>query len=139
VTDGGGVRGLTTLLVLEQIFESIKNEGSLPETPKPCEYFDMIGGTSTGGYVTTLLFLVLDATKRTNYILKADRYHAGTTRNVNQRMYTYVQDNVSRHFHIELEANTGNQAYHFYIWKLPVQGEGSQRCSEEAATRKGVL
>jgi len=55
MTDGGGVRGLTALVVLERIFESIRNEGSLPEIPKPCEYFDMIGGTSTGGYVATLL------------------------------------------------------------------------------------
>jgi patatin-like phospholipase/acyl hydrolase len=49
VADGGGVKGLTSLLVLERIFESIKNQGGLPEVPKPCEYFDLIGGTSTGG------------------------------------------------------------------------------------------
>jgi patatin-like phospholipase/acyl hydrolase len=45
--DGGGVRGLSTLLILQQLMEAID-----PETPpKPCEYFDMIGGTSTGGWV----------------------------------------------------------------------------------------
>jgi patatin-like phospholipase/acyl hydrolase len=45
--DGGGVRGLSALMILEQLMQSIN-----PETPpKPCEYFDMIGGTSTGGYV----------------------------------------------------------------------------------------
>ena len=52
VVDGGGVKGVTSLLALERIFESIKNQGGLPQVPKPCEYFDMIGGTSTGGYVT---------------------------------------------------------------------------------------
>jgi patatin-like phospholipase/acyl hydrolase len=43
--DGGGVRGLSALLILQRLMEAID-----PETPpKPCECFDMIGGTSTGG------------------------------------------------------------------------------------------
>jgi patatin-like phospholipase/acyl hydrolase len=45
--DGGGVRGLSSLQILKQLMEIID-----PESPlKPCEYFDMIGGTSTGGSV----------------------------------------------------------------------------------------
>jgi patatin-like phospholipase/acyl hydrolase len=45
--DGGGVRGLSALIILEQLMETID-----PETPpKPCDYFDMIGGTGTGGWV----------------------------------------------------------------------------------------
>jgi hypothetical protein len=48
--DGGGVRGLSALMILEQLMESIN-----PETPpKPCDCFDMIGGTSTGGYVNNI-------------------------------------------------------------------------------------
>jgi patatin-like phospholipase/acyl hydrolase len=49
--DGGGVRGLSTLYVLKSIMDQLNNkrkEGSLP-TVKPCEVFDLIGGTSTGG------------------------------------------------------------------------------------------
>ena len=45
--DGGGVRGLSTLMILEQLMEMV-NPGS---PPKPCDYFDMIGGTGTGGWV----------------------------------------------------------------------------------------
>lgn len=45
--DGGGVRGLSALIILEQLMETINPENP----PKPCEYFDMIGGTSTGGWV----------------------------------------------------------------------------------------
>jgi patatin-like phospholipase/acyl hydrolase len=45
--DGAGVRGLTSLMILQQLMATVD-----PTTPpKPCEYFDMIGGTSTGGYV----------------------------------------------------------------------------------------
>lgn len=48
--DGGGVRGLSSLHILKHLMERIKDEKGLAEEPKPCEYFDMIGGTSTGGY-----------------------------------------------------------------------------------------
>ena len=51
--DGGGVRGLSTLYVLKALMKRLNNErrndGLAPV--KPCEIFDLIGGTSTGGYV----------------------------------------------------------------------------------------
>jgi len=54
--DGGGVRGLSTLQILKQLMGTIDPESP----PKPCDYFDMIGGTSTGGSVLiTLLDLRL--------------------------------------------------------------------------------
>jgi patatin-like phospholipase/acyl hydrolase len=49
LADGGGVRGLSSLLILQKILERIKKECDLATTPLPCEYFDMIAGTSTGG------------------------------------------------------------------------------------------
>ena len=45
--DGGGVRGLSSLIILQKVMEGIDPDGKT--TPKPCDYFDMIGGTSTGG------------------------------------------------------------------------------------------
>jgi patatin-like phospholipase/acyl hydrolase len=58
--DGGGVRGLSSLLILREIMENIGQEKGLPETetPKPCEYFDLIGGTSTGGLIAIMLGLL---------------------------------------------------------------------------------
>jgi patatin-like phospholipase/acyl hydrolase len=50
--DGGGVKGLAALICLLQVMVSLrfaltgKHTGPLP---KPCDYFDMIVGTSTGG------------------------------------------------------------------------------------------
>lgn len=44
--DGGGVRGLSTLQILKRLMETIDPDSP----PKPSDYFDMIGGTSTGGY-----------------------------------------------------------------------------------------
>ncbi|KAK4983550.1 hypothetical protein LTR50_007158 [Elasticomyces elasticus] len=49
--DGGGVRGLSALIVLEQLMETIDPDSP----PKPCDYFDMIGGTSTGGLIAIML------------------------------------------------------------------------------------
>jgi patatin-like phospholipase/acyl hydrolase len=43
--DGGGVRGLSALFILKQLMEAVNRRNP----PKPCNYFDMIGGTSTGG------------------------------------------------------------------------------------------
>jgi patatin-like phospholipase/acyl hydrolase len=51
--DGGGVRGLSTLQILKKLMETINQESP----PKPCDYFDMIGGTSTGGLVLITLLI----------------------------------------------------------------------------------
>ena len=45
--DGGGVRGLSSLQILKQLMDVVDPESP----PKPYDYFDMIGGTSTGGFV----------------------------------------------------------------------------------------
>jgi patatin-like phospholipase/acyl hydrolase len=42
------VKELTFLLLLREIFRALENQG---HTVQPYEYFDLIGGTSTGGYV----------------------------------------------------------------------------------------
>lgn len=45
-SDGGGIRGLSALIILEYLMKRINPENP----PKPCDVFDLIGGTSTGGY-----------------------------------------------------------------------------------------
>jgi patatin-like phospholipase/acyl hydrolase len=50
-SDGGGIRGLSELIILQEIMRRIQHDEKLTELPRPCEYFDLIGGTSTGGYV----------------------------------------------------------------------------------------
>ena len=49
--DGGGVRGLSTLYVLKMLMNRLNHERQKSDLPpvKPCEIFDLIGGTSTGG------------------------------------------------------------------------------------------
>lgn len=53
--DGGGVRGLSSLLILRLLMEEIGRRKGTVTTPLPCEYFDLIGGTSTGGLIAIML------------------------------------------------------------------------------------
>jgi patatin-like phospholipase/acyl hydrolase len=48
--DGGGIRGLSELIILDELMERIRWIKKLPRVPIPADYFDLIGGTSTGGY-----------------------------------------------------------------------------------------
>jgi patatin-like phospholipase/acyl hydrolase len=52
--DGGGVKGLSSLFILKEIMGSIRRK-SQEEAPLPCKYFDLIGGTSTGGLIAIML------------------------------------------------------------------------------------
>ncbi|KAH7136769.1 acyl transferase/acyl hydrolase/lysophospholipase [Dactylonectria estremocensis] len=49
--DGGGVRGLSSLRILQRVVELIDPVNP----PKPCDCFDMIAGTSTGGLIAIML------------------------------------------------------------------------------------
>ncbi|KAH6902483.1 acyl transferase/acyl hydrolase/lysophospholipase [Coprinopsis sp. MPI-PUGE-AT-0042] len=52
--NGGGVRGVSSLRSLRKIMEEVANlEGK--KTVKPCEYFDIMAGTSTGGLMALML------------------------------------------------------------------------------------
>ena len=53
--DGGGVRGLSSLLILREIMEDLREAVNATEPVKPCEYFDLIGGSSTGGLIAVML------------------------------------------------------------------------------------
>jgi len=53
--DGGGTRGLSSLLILEEIMQRIKHDEGLSEDPRPCHYFDLIAGTGTGGLIAIML------------------------------------------------------------------------------------
>ncbi|KIJ50225.1 hypothetical protein M422DRAFT_245467 [Sphaerobolus stellatus SS14] len=53
--DGGGMRGISELLILKEIIDRAQSQEKLFSTPLPCKYFDIIGGTSTGGIITLML------------------------------------------------------------------------------------
>ena len=56
-SDGGGIRGLSELLILQEIMKRIQVREHREEAPLPCDYFDLIGGTSTGGLVVAIIVM----------------------------------------------------------------------------------
>ena len=55
--DGGGVRGLSALMILEGLMEAVDADNP----PKPCDYIDMIGGTGTLGRLKMIIDECIDA------------------------------------------------------------------------------
>lgn len=53
--DGGGIRGLSEILILKELMLQVRINNNLDYTPEPRQCFDLICGTSTGGLLAVLL------------------------------------------------------------------------------------
>ncbi|KAI1463871.1 FabD/lysophospholipase-like protein [Daldinia caldariorum] len=58
--DGGGVRGYSMFIIIQEIMlrTYVEIEGKAPkrdQIPKPCDHFDLIVGTGTGGLIALML------------------------------------------------------------------------------------
>ncbi|THX40566.1 FabD/lysophospholipase-like protein [Aureobasidium pullulans] len=55
--DGGGVRGLSTLYILKSLMDRLNHPRKETQLDpfRPCDVFDLIGGTSTGGLIAIML------------------------------------------------------------------------------------
>ncbi|KAJ6483656.1 hypothetical protein DFH09DRAFT_1461458 [Mycena vulgaris] len=53
--DGGGAGALSELLILERMMYRAKTEGQLDSVPSPCDCFEVIGGSGTGGIIALML------------------------------------------------------------------------------------
>jgi len=61
--DGGGVRGILTLAVLERMEGLLRERSADPAGFRLCQYFDLIGGTSTGSIIASGLALGLSSSQ----------------------------------------------------------------------------
>ena len=55
--DGGGVKGIITIAFLEKIEEILKQRSGRGDDFRLCDYFDLVGGTSVGSLLATLIAL----------------------------------------------------------------------------------
>ncbi|KAJ7432736.1 hypothetical protein FB451DRAFT_370906 [Mycena latifolia] len=53
--DGGGAGALSELLILERMMYQIQAALGSDTTPAPCDYFEIIGGSGTGGIIALML------------------------------------------------------------------------------------
>ena len=54
--DGGGLQGISTLIILDKLLGAIaRNNGVQDSKPRPCDVFDVIAGIGPGGWLALLL------------------------------------------------------------------------------------
>ena len=53
------IKGIMHRLMVEENIRKKDGQAPLSILPKPCDYFDLIGGTSTGGCVTVIAALIV--------------------------------------------------------------------------------
>lgn len=54
--DGGGLQGISTLLILNKLLSAIAQNNPVPDSkPRPCDVFDVIAGIGPGGWLALLL------------------------------------------------------------------------------------
>ncbi|PTB69624.1 FabD/lysophospholipase-like protein [Trichoderma citrinoviride] len=54
--DGGGVRGVASLIVLKEIMARVQARKGLKHECRPADFFELAAGTSTGGIIGIMLF-----------------------------------------------------------------------------------
>ncbi|KAE8348615.1 serine hydroxymethyltransferase-domain-containing protein [Aspergillus coremiiformis] len=120
--DGGGVRGYSMLIILQELMYRVyvECEGKAPrrdEIPKPCDHFDLIVGTGTGGLIALMLGrlrLDLETCKEvyvrmTRRVFETDKTFAGipyrSTLFKASRLEEAIRECVREHTVFEAEGN----------------------------------
>ncbi len=66
--DGGGVKGISSVMILDKIMERVRELENKPKDHEqyfPHKYFELAGGTSTGGLAALMMFRLEMNTKDT--------------------------------------------------------------------------
>lgn len=68
--DGGGIRGILTLQVLIRMEDLLRERSGQGKDFRLCNYFDYIGGTSTGAIIAAGLALGMSARDLSDFYMK---------------------------------------------------------------------
>ncbi|KAL2171300.1 hypothetical protein VTG60DRAFT_3187 [Thermothelomyces hinnuleus] len=135
--DGGGVRGYSMFLILQELMHRtfVEIEGRAPrrsEIPKPCDHFDLIVGTGTGGLIALMLGrLRLDIetckelyVRLTRMVFETDKTIAGipyrSTLFKATKLEEAIKECVREHTVYEKEGNDGSDVGSTYDSLSPV-------------------
>ena len=69
--DGGGIRGVLTLQVLIRMEELLREHSGQGDNFRLCNFFDYIGGTSTGAIIAAGLARGMSAKELSDFYMKA--------------------------------------------------------------------
>ncbi|KAL2159081.1 hypothetical protein VTH06DRAFT_2840 [Thermothelomyces fergusii] len=134
--DGGGVRGYSIFLILQELMHRtfVEVEGRAPrrsEIPKPCDHFDLIVGTGTGGLIALMLGrLRLDIetckelyVRLTRKVFETDKTIAGipyrSTLFKATKLEEAIKECVREHTVQEKEGNDGSEMERTYYSLSP--------------------
>jgi patatin-like phospholipase/acyl hydrolase len=129
--DGGGVRGYSMLIIIQELMHRtyVEIEGRAPrrdQIPKPCDHFDLIVGTGTGGLIALMLgrlCLDLETCKEvyvhmTRKVFETDKTIAGipyrSTLFKASKLEEAIRECVRKHTILESEGNDGEGEIEFY-------------------------
>ncbi|HRO08616.1 MAG TPA: patatin-like phospholipase family protein [Saprospiraceae bacterium] len=79
--DGGGIRGVLTIGMLERLETVLRKQHNNPDLLL-CDYFDLIGGTSTGSILATGLALGMTATELRDHYFSLGGVIFGKKKNI---------------------------------------------------------
>ncbi|KAF4633916.1 hypothetical protein G7Y89_g4203 [Cudoniella acicularis] len=124
--DGGGVRGYSLFIIIQDLMHRtyVEIEGKAPkrdQIPKPCDHFDLIVGTGTGGLIALMLGrlrLDLETCKEvyvrmTRKVFETDKTIAGipyrSTLFKASKLEEAIKECVREHTIFENEGNDGEE------------------------------
>ncbi|CAN5209073.1 hypothetical protein BH23BAC1_BH23BAC1_32980 [soil metagenome] len=67
--DGGGIRGIITLEILSELEKKLKSKLEIGDTFRLCDYFDYIGGTSTGAIIAAGLSIGMSVSELKDFYM----------------------------------------------------------------------
>ena len=93
--DGGGIRGLITLEILAGIERMLKTELGRDDTFVLADYFDYIGGTSTGAIIATGLSLGWSVAKIREFYVRSGREMFDRASLLRRFQYRFADDKLA--------------------------------------------
>ncbi|CAG8974199.1 hypothetical protein HYALB_00007362 [Hymenoscyphus albidus] len=148
--DGGGVRGYSLFIIIQDIMHRtyVEIEGKAPkrdQIPKPCDHFDLIIGTGTGGLIALMLGrlrLDLETCKEvyvrmTQKVFETDKTIAGipyrSTLFKASKLEEAIKECVREHTIFQSEGNDGMETEAARSSPLNPRNTGPQRHTSNAS------
>ncbi len=104
--DGGGIRGIVTVEVLARIESLLQQQLNRDDTFVLADYFDYIGGTSTGAIIATCLALGMRVARIRDFYLSTGKEMFDKARLLRRFHYKFEDEKLAKKLQDEIGADT---------------------------------
>jgi len=94
--DGGGIRGMITVEILAKIEAILRTELGRGKNFRLCEYFDYVGGTSTGAIIATCLSYGMSVDEIRKFYLESGKEMFDKASILKRFRYSYEDKKISK-------------------------------------------